>query len=146
MDRRSRAGHIVSALLIIAVLGGAFNLPRTVRADEPAARDVIILLDVTRSMKGEGGGDIKDIWQDVQARVEEQIDALSDGTSLAIVPFAAGADRANIWPMPETDEAAPLQFATLDAGLRQQAKATVDNLDPTGVSTEICRSLDYALQ
>ncbi len=144
---RTRVAYLTAALLVL--LGCVVFTPSgrgtQVQAQTPAAvpRDVIVLLDVTLSMRGFGTDPLRrDIWDQVRDRVLAQIDQLADGTSLMIVPFASGPQYRNIWPSGVDRPDTPGPFAAMDGGGRAEAKKFIAGREPDGQATFICDSLD----
>lgn len=133
------------ATLLAALLPAAFTVRPVQGQTELPERDVIILLDVTISMRGEGGGDVTDIWDEVSARVEEQIGSFSDGTNFAVIPFDQGPRLSGIWPQAPPDEAAPIELMPAQDATRANAIEYVAGLEPDGLGTWICESMAYAL-
>ena len=124
----------------------------------PMERDVVILLDVTRSMRGcldRNGkmypgcfleGPERNIWDDVVARVGEQIDQTPNGQSRAR-PSGPQELLDRVWPpLPAgANEGTPLTFRTLSIVSRNDVKNVLANLEPDAQNTGICRSLEYTL-
>lgn len=139
----------VGLVLIVSLLSPV-GLPPETRAQSHVElpRDAVILLDITRSMRGEGRDPAaRDIWDDVVARVSEQVSSFSDGTNLAIVPFADGPRVRSVWPIATRTEDEAITLATVDPDTRSSALTYLGQLgEPDGQATHICDSLRYALQ
>lgn len=109
-------------------------------------RDAVILLDVTRSMRGEGPPPVtEDIWDDVKARVIELVSQLSTDTTVAIVPFDAGPVLPEIWPAPGAARSDATQFQSLEGDNRVDTISHINQLVPDGQATWICDALEFAL-
>src|SRR5437868_4988 len=102
--RRGRLWRQIAAVCGVAICLMSLLVavtPRAVQGQQPApaTRDAIILLDITASMRGQGDDPkARDIWDQVVAKVGEQLDQLAVGTSLTIIPFANGPRYSQIWP------------------------------------------------
>jgi hypothetical protein len=133
------------ATYLAAALFGVGTVTTAAAATPEPPHDVIVLLDYTGSMIGQGVGNPKNIWDEVRARIRQQIGFFGDGTNLAIVPFDSDARRKLIWPQHSRGDE-PISLATLSDETRASAVAYVDSLPPPdGQHTGICTSLGYAL-
>ena len=138
----------MAAAIALGISGTPIGWTPQAHATEPTAvpRDVVILLDITGSMRGAGADPkARDIWDLVAQKVIQQISDLPEGTSLAIVPYDAGPRLAKIWPRPLKRTADPIEFATIDDTTRAAAIRRVRSLVPDGQSTHICDTLEYGL-
>ncbi len=129
------------ALLLTSLLAGPAG---HVAGAAAQGRDVIILLDTTVSMQGEGG--TANIWNDVRDRVSRQISYLSDDVNFALIPFADGPRTDRIWPAQGNDPAATFQLSPSTEQTRSEADAFLNRLTPDGRGTYICESLNYAIE
>ncbi|MEI2617803.1 MAG: vWA domain-containing protein [Thermomicrobiales bacterium] len=128
------------ALLLTTLLAGSAG-----RAAQAAqGRDVIILLDTTVSMKGEGG--TANIWDEVRNRVSRQISYLGDDVHFALIPFADGPRIKGIWPPQSNDPTATFQLSPSTEQTRKEADEFLSGMTPDGRGTYICESLEYAIQ
>lgn len=131
-------------LLAALTLSTPYWLRPAAEAQGPsgAVVDTIIVLDTTASMRGVGGS--KNIWDQVRATVLTLLDALPDGTRVAIVPFdgAPRLDRAfPSLPQGSTD----LQPQALNADVRAELEGYFDALPADGQRTWIYEAVEYAL-
>lgn len=142
-----RATAVALAMLLVAsMLAGRWqdSAMSAVAQQQDGVADMLIVLDVTRSMAGAEGS--RDIWEPIRTKAEEIVDTATPGTRLAIVPFADGPQWARIHPgpVPENGEIAPLIVRS--AAEREAAKAHLRSLTPDGRATYIHSSLRFALQ
>jgi hypothetical protein len=132
---------VLLAIVSLAVPGS--SMPTA--AQEPdASADMLILLDVTRSMAGAEGS--QNIWVPIRTAAEDTVSATAPGTRLGIVPFADGPQWPRIFPgpVPENGDVNPLTVRT--NADRDAAKAHLRGLVPDGRATYIHASLRYALR
>jgi hypothetical protein len=115
-----------------------------VAAQPPEVTDVIILIDATGSMVGRGDS-IGNIWSEVLGYVLSLVDALPQGTRIAIVPFDSGPRRDLTYPAspPGSLEVQPV---VLDGNTRQTTKAHIRALPVEGQNTWIYESLGASLE
>lgn len=124
---------------------GRGRCPLVLQAQAPtpaSAVDAIIVLDTTGSMRGGGGA--KNIWDRVLATVRSLMDALPDGTRLAVVPFDRGPRLDRAFP-PLAAGVTDLQPVALDAQARAALKDYLDALPADGNATWIYESVEFAL-
>ena len=104
--------------------------------------DTIIVLDTTASMRGIGGS--KNIWDQVRATVLALVEALPDGTRIAIVPFDQGPRLNRAFP-PLPAGSTELHPKALDAQVRAELHSYFDSLPADGQRTWIYEAVEYAL-
>ncbi len=137
-------GMLLIALLLTTLLAGSAGHAARAEGEAGKGRDVIILLDTTVSMRGEGG--TADIWDEVRNRVSRQINYLSDDVYFALIPFADGPRINGIWPPQGNDPTATFQLSPSTEQTRNEADAFLSGLTPDGRGTYICESLTYAIE
>src|SRR3712207_1506161 len=76
---------LVLGVLLVTLSSGATGRVSVTAAQEPdSSADMLILLDVTRSMAGAQGS--RNIWVPIRTAAENTISATASGTRLAVVP------------------------------------------------------------
>ncbi len=133
-------------LLIVAalILPVAYDPPSLALAQSQATPvvDTIIVLDTTASMRGIGGS--KNIWDQVRATVLALLEALPDGTRVAVVPFDQGPRLNRAFP-PLPAGSTDLQPKPLDAQVRAELQSYFDRLSADGQRTWIYEAVEYGL-
>ena len=79
---------VVVVVTVALAAVAPFSARQSAAQDEPVPRDVLILLDTTPSMVGEGG--TPNIWADVQQRVVSLLQQEDPDAWVSIAPFAIG--------------------------------------------------------
>ena len=106
--------------------------------------DVLILVDITGSMKGRGDG-IGDIWDEVLVHIIGLVDVLPAESQVAIVPFDSGI-RFDQTYLPLPLGSTEIEPVTLEyPRIREQIKAHLRALPVDGQNTWIYESLEAAL-
>lgn len=131
-------------ILVTLVLSVVYGPPLAQAQSQVApVVDTIIVLDTTASMRGIGSGS-KNIWDQVRATVLALLEALPDGTRVAIVPFDQGPRLNRTFP-PLSAGSTDLQPKALDAQVRAELKSYFDRLPADGQRTWIYEAVEYGL-
>jgi len=134
---------VFTTLMMATLFSAPVGTANRAGAQTAQGRDIIILLDTTVSMKGEGG--TENIWANVVDHVSRQVSYLSDDYYFAVIPFSDGPRLDIIWPEAVSNNDAPLEMSLSNAETRADAISFLRGLNANGHGTYICASLKYAL-
>lgn len=139
-SRRALPALLVAALLSLAGWSAPTAFGEEQAAPPPVTHDVLVLIDVTRSMLSDQGDG--PVWPAVSASLIDLVERLAPGTNVALVPFDTGPDLRLAYPSAVDGS---VGRAVIDHGVAEELRTHIAALPVDGRGTHIFESVEFAL-